>query len=436
MRDKAETSWASHRFVAAVLFLAPLISLPKSLPMAPILGLVAVIMLAGPGWTPSRRAHLHAGLMAWRPTLLPIAALLAWVFAACWWSFNPAFSLKSLGMLVGTVAGGLVFARRFDSYSADQQRPMVEALAAGLGLAALAMTVVGVLDRTAWVAVGRLAWDMDSDTTVIALLVWPVAGWLIRFGQCRKAMGLLVLALIGVVVVHDLAAKLAMVLGGAAWLVGRWRPRPLLAAIAALAIVGSLLAPVVATHIPPPEVSARWSWLPGSAHHRLTIWSFTARHIAEKPLFGWGYDGARAIPGGKTIVPVVRLAGCPQAAPPVELPGYDRPIPGDCVLWEESLPLHPHDAWLQVWLELGAVGAGLIAWLLWRLILPVGSGRRDGQAVAAATLTAGLLICSVSFGVWQSWWLSTLWIAGGLVLPLLRPAPEAAGCLGNPQGLG
>src|SRR6202043_2906705 len=73
-----------------------------------------------------------------------------------------------------------------------------------------------------------------------------------------------------------------------------------------------------------------------SAGHRLLIWSFVGSRIAERPLVGWGLDSSRAIPGGK-----------------------DPIRPG-----EDWLPLHPHNAALQLLLELGAPGAVLFALLV------------------------------------------------------------------------
>ena len=118
---------------------------------------------------------------------------------------------------------------------------------------------------------------------------------------------------------------------------------------------------------------------------------------------------------------MVRLNGCPRLGEALRLPGYGDPVPADCVTWEESLPLHPHDGWLQIWLELGGIGAGLVALLLWTVVSRLGRLRAapSAQATAAATLVAGLTICSVSFGVWQSWWLSSLWIAAAMTAPLL-----------------
>ena len=86
------------------------------------------------------------------------------------------------------------------------------------------------------------------------------------------------------------------------------------------------------------------------------------------------------------------------------------------------LPLHTHNASLQILLELGAVGGLLSFALLWllaarleNLTLP---SRVFGQALYAATLT----ISMVSFGLWQNQWLAMM-ISAALLVPLTaRPA--------------
>ncbi len=423
---KAETSVGMIRLAAALLLLAPVLSLHKALVMAPLLSLLSACLLFGLLIrAPARWGLLRSAMTAQRPLPLLFAALLLWIFAACFWSFDPLFSLRSLAMLIGTLTGGWLLVVLFGRLPSDRQGRLAAALAIGLGLAGFSMLALGLLERSGLVDIGHLLWNMDADTTVVALLVWPAMAWLAGSGRRRAAIGLLLVCLAGVGLAHDLAAKVALLAAGSTWLVARWRPRPVLRTIAVASVACCLLAPLAASLLPPSQESAEWGWLPSSAHHRLTIWSFTARHIAERPAFGWGFDGSRAIPGGKTHVPVVRLKGCAQNAAPIEVPGYGRPVAGDCVAWEESLPLHPHDGWLQVWLELGGIGALLVALLVWRIVerlrrRPATPAVQAAQATAAATLVAGLIICSVSFGIWQSWWLSSLWIAAAFTAPLFR----------------
>jgi O-antigen ligase len=97
---------------------------------------------------------------------------------------------------------------------------------------------------------------------------------------------------------------------------------------------------------------------------------------------------------------------------------------------ETWLPLHPHDAALQVWLELGAVGVlpfvALLA-LLWYRVADAAWPRLYGAA-AAGSLAAALTIGFLSYGIWQEWWLGTLALALFVVLVLGRvaiPPPPA-----------
>ncbi|MDR3441059.1 hypothetical protein [Telmatospirillum sp.] len=423
------------RLPAVLLMLAPVLSLHKSLVMAPILAVLATCLLWGLLKGSRAKGIFVAALSAHRPLLIHLGLLLAWCAAASLWSFNPLFSLNSVLMLAGTFIAGWITLVVLDCFTASQWRPVILALAAGLGLAGAAMLVAGLVERCHLADIGRVLWNMDADATVVALLVWPVLAWLDRFGHRRAAILLFLVTLAGVFMAHDIAAKVAMLGGGLAWIGGRWWSAANLRKIAVVVALGSLLTPLAALHLPPSSVSAGWTWLSSPNHHRLTIWSFSARHIIEKPFLGWGFDGARAIPGGKTQIPVVRLAGCRGDQAPIAIAGFDRPVPADCVIWEESLPLHPHDAWLQVWLELGAVGAILVSLLLMLLI----SGPRrspvttKGRTASVASLVVGLTVCSVSFGAWQSWWLSCLWIAAALIIPLLRAA-DAPGQFG--RGLG
>src|SRR6185295_2346039 len=111
------------------------------------------------------------------------------------------------------------------------------------------------------------------------------------------------------------------------------------------------------------------------------IWRFVSERIAERPVLGWGLNSSRAIPGGK-----------------------DGPMPGT-----ELLPLHPHNAYLQVWLELGAVGSGIVGAMLALMIFTMRRRFTDWseQGLALGALTAALTCGAVGYGLLQGWWLST-----------------------------
>lgn len=110
------------------------------------------------------------------------------------------------------------------------------------------------------------------------------------------------------------------------------------------------------------DVSLSWS-------QRMGYWRHAADWIADHPLRGWGLDASR--------------------------------------MFAPGIKLHPHDAALQVWLELGLIGA-MAAAVFWCVVIARQSGpRRDaGRAAGAATAGAYLVFSAVSFGVWQEWWLA------------------------------
>jgi O-antigen ligase len=142
-----------------------------------------------------------------------------------------------------------------------------------------------------------------------------------------------------------------------------------------------------------------------SAGHRLLIWSFVGERIAERPLLGWGLDASRAIPGGNQ----------------------------EARLGQNWLSLHPHDAPLQVWLELGTPGAALFAALvgLFWLRLDRLVGPRLYIAAAGGSLAAVLAPVFAAYGVWQEWWIGTLALALFLIAVMGRAA--AVGLATTPQ---
>jgi O-antigen ligase len=71
-----------------------------------------------------------------------------------------------------------------------------------------------------------------------------------------------------------------------------------------------------------------------------------------------------------------------------------------------GIVLHPHNGPLQIWLELGAVGA-VAAAAFWGLALARLSRPAPSLAAAATAACAAVyLLSSVNFGVWQEWWLA------------------------------
>jgi O-antigen ligase len=86
---------------------------------------------------------------------------------------------------------------------------------------------------------------------------------------------------------------------------------------------------------------------------------------------------------------------------------------------------HPHNALLQIWVELGAAGAVLAATLL--VLTTIWAWRLRGLAAVIVAGLAGtvLSIAAVSHGAWQGWWIADVGAAIALIAAKLREMPHA-----------
>jgi O-antigen ligase len=72
---------------------------------------------------------------------------------------------------------------------------------------------------------------------------------------------------------------------------------------------------------------------------------------------------------------------------------------------------HPHNSFLQVWVELGIVGAilaGAVLMLMLRSLAVLPPGPR---AAALALVAAAASVAFVEHGAWQAWWTAGLGVA-------------------------
>jgi O-antigen ligase len=99
------------------------------------------------------------------------------------------------------------------------------------------------------------------------------------------------------------------------------------------------------------------------------------------------------------------------------------------------MPLHPHNTALQLWLELGVPGAVLLALLValaWQA-LAAAPWPRLFAAAAGASLAIALIACFASYGIWEEWWLGTLWFSLFVTMVMARVADPAVMPAANAQ---
>lgn len=321
-----------------------------------------------------------------------VAALIAWIIAAVFWSPDLGEAASGAVRVVPAALLGLLFVGKILSLDepacARLQKWMLAGFCCGAAiLATHSLSVVlthGYQNSLFAELFGPQAASpafANRPKTVVALLL-PLAV-AIAWRRNGLAMAVLPVVLSAFPLIHGEAAAAGMSLAVAAvgavfgWFGGRKSMRALGIGLA----IGILLAPAI-VRLPQFDDLAQRRDIHVSFFHRAGIWAFVAERIAEKPLFGWGFNASRNVPGGQAII-----AGA-----------------------AEKIPLHPHNAPLQIWLELGGIGAAIAAALISALAFAC-AGPRARQAALVATLLVGIFIASVSYGIWQGWWFATLWLA-------------------------
>jgi O-antigen ligase len=356
---------------------------------------------------------------AWRhfpaPLLWLPLALAAWALVSCTWALDPreAF-LGTIRQVSSTIVGMIVFGAALE-LDDGWRRKVGWALLGSLLLAGAFLSYEAVTDKGLTFAVRGLrgeppkaARSMFGRGASIFTLA-ACAGLVLSFWLRKRWLGIaLVLAGLTLVVGDSFSTRVAVLLAIAIGSLAWWRPGKARALLAVAVVAATILGPVAAKMIPDPHYTFQhWRWVPMSSHHRLTIWQFTAQRIFEKPVLGWGMEASRSIPGADDEIRVWRYG-----------PDGERT---DVTLLEPQLPLHPHNAILQLWLELGAMGGLLFAAFMVCLFRTTTS-LSDGLARAASTgaAAAGLVVASVSFGFWQSWWQAALWLCASFVAMAVR----------------
>ncbi|MCG9916112.1 MAG: O-antigen ligase family protein [Phenylobacterium sp.] len=348
-------------------------------PMAWIgpLGFAALLSLVGLLTLPALQMH-----EADRPAALALVVLVIWAAGSMLWSpFEPESPWTSNA--VKLVCQALLY---WAAYSAVRRAEagvlrwaMVVFMWSMSALAAM-LIIEAVTGAAVYQALRQATADpirpdlavrnVAQGVFVLAVLFGPAALAAVRLGWWQLAVLMaagVVAGAIGLNADAPLIALAAASLAGAA--VYRWpvmAPRVLGVGtafffLATPLVIWALRAQGVYGLIQE-RVSLSWSM-------RMDYWSFAVDWISDKPLRGWGLDASR--------------------------------------MFGPGIRLHPHDAALQVWLELGVIGAAA-ATVFWVTIFHRQERRTPDLGAVAGTAAAVsyLTFAAVSFGVWQEWWLA------------------------------
>jgi O-antigen ligase len=361
--------------------MTPLLAYLAPLGFAPLLALTGLLAL--PGLRPTRAAA---------PPLLALTALALWAVVSMTWSpvaigplrpksYGDIETLTGLKLVLQLATyGAAVVALR--SLSEPSARRAGVILSWGVVALAAVATIDAVGGAPIYQSLHRVTGEpirpdlamvkVSLATYALALLIWPASLILSR----RQAPPIVILLLVAATIVTSKicssdACLLALAAGGLAWLLVRYAGRTGARVLIVLVALPFVLAPLaVMVGVETGVVAWLHKLVPASWDARLNIWTFAAGHVQTHPFRGWGLDASRT--------------------------------------FGSAIPLHTHNAQLQLWLELGAVGAALagvfFCWLAYG-VMRISERSRGEAAMAAGALVSYLVIGGLSFGVWQEWWL-------------------------------
>ncbi|RAK62019.1 O-antigen ligase family protein [Phenylobacterium kunshanense] len=342
-------AWLSPISFAPVVGLAGLLCLP-ALRIGPQERPLAIVLLVASAW-----ASLSTLWSPHRPALEDSVALKLFLQIPLYWAAwcgarraDPALRRLALKVLAwGLAAYGVVL--------------LIEAFTGG----ALYLGLRQAIGDPIRPDLGRK--NIAQGSFVLALL-WPVAAAAgARAGAPKAlaipmALGTAILASRFLSDAPTIAVGLAILAGALAWIWPRSAPPAMGLATAA----GIILMPLVFLLMA--GLGLRVS-LPLSWAERMSYWMYATAQIGAHPWRGWGLDASRA--------------------------------------FSPHIQLHPHNGPLQLWLELGLLGA-VLAGLIWIFAFRRLARDERGLLAAATVGSAAVYVFFglISFGVWQEWWLA------------------------------
>lgn len=419
MAVRSEVGGASPQ-VARALALAAEIALAVALPLAmtianksaPLVMCLAALLAFAAVVAAGRLSRLGENL---RALALRLEVRLAAMFAvlalgSLLWTVDRARSLRSVVELLPVIVGGVLLVASLPIV-ADARR-LARLLAAGILAAGVSAAISYASDMAIHRFVGGRAFpsDLKRGVTPLAVLVFPALALLALRGAplvLRAAM--IVAAFAAGFFAHSGSAMLAVLSGSLVLGLVLRAPRAAAGLAGALVVLLLVLAPAVGpvTRAALPDrvedVIDRFH-----ARHRMDIWSAFGERALERPVLGHGFGAPD------------RVSGAPR-------PAGTPPDPADD---EMIRNIHPHNAPLQVWVELGLAGVLLAGAFVLTILRRMGGLPPRRAAPRLACFAAALAASLVGFGLWQAWWIATLSVAVAL-FAVARRAEEQAQSSGS-----
>lgn len=371
---------------------APLVSIGIHRAIVPICAIAALILFYSIGpkliWSQLRNANRFlVGTTVLFVMLLVLSTL---------WAPDPVRGIVTVGKISGSVLFGTILIMVAKAIAPETAQRVIlvfvcsiSAVGAFIAIdaatsGALSITLLG---KSVGKHYGHF-W-LKPAAAVIAIGIWPLSLYLWRTGKSWIAVFTILVAAASAYAIGANGVAVTII-GGACialmfCVLGRLRSLVGIGAFAIFCCVILFQPMIIKQFVSPQAVGAELTLnkpIAGSTLYRLYIWDFVSERILEKPILGWGVGASRHI--GNEIIIV-------------------DPKWGEI---GEAVPLHPHNSFLQLYLELGVFGLILSLVPIWLIIRRLSTPEMTFAERFAGTglLFSVLFQYSISFSVWSSWW--------------------------------
>jgi O-antigen ligase len=349
----------------------------------PVLGLIS-----GPTYAPmvfglgaltfAMKLAGRTGLTCDVGVFVVVASFVALGWLGTIWSIAPQNTLHASLQLTLIALGAFAAMVGLKDFPAERSGTLLRRIGLTFVFAATILAVDAALNFPLMGVLGKPPYKYNRGISHNLLIVWPILAGLIARDNRKLAAAVAVAAVVMAVAGWNTSARVALLgtlpVFGLAFVFPRLIAPVLWGGIAALA-----LAMPFALNLFTHDLAGVFPYLKLSGIHRLEIWDFLASHVIEHPVRGWGLWTTR-------VLPVT-----PEAL-------------GHHVIFD-GYAVHPHNQWMQLWVETGIFGVicglALLALLL-RRIETLSPGLRPH---AYACMTMALILSFSNYEVTtDSWW--------------------------------
>ncbi len=331
---------------------------------------------------------------------LALALFAAWIVVTGLWSPTPGAPKLGFTVFAYALAGGALVYEASRADAARRRRGGVLFAGAVTTAAAILLfegltggalrDVIPPTDQSPERVKDMIA--LARGTTLVIPLAFPAAALLFTLTGSRAfALAPILLSLLAALQFSIAANVVAMLFAIGASAAAYVRPRAAIVALGAVFILSLLAAPLFILTPAAAITGAETALLEPSWAQRAHLWRESAERIFSTCLpAGCGADYTRAWADEGVMITV---------------PGSPVPV--------MEAPIHPHNVFLQVWLELGIVGLAALTAALWFGLKRLGAVEPDRLAFAAiaGAAAASYISFMIEASLWQAWRLSILALA-------------------------